>query len=85
MRRREVRILPGALAQWRKERGLTQKTLGDKSGVSPTLIAMIETGERQASRLNADDIAAALEVPLGAIAFVYPDPIVNEELAATAS
>lgn len=82
MRRREVRLLPGALAAWRKEKGFTQKTLGDKSGVSPTLIAMIETGERQPSRLNADDIAAALDVPLDAIAFVYPDPLVNEAVEA---
>lgn len=46
---------------------------------------MIETGERQPSRLNADDIASALDVPLDAIAFVYPDPIVNEVYEAAAS
>lgn len=78
MRRREVRVLPGALAQWREERRITQKQLATMSGVSPTLIAMIETGERQPSRLNAEDIAKALGIPLDAFAFVYPDPIVNE-------
>lgn len=78
MRRREVRMLPTALATWRKERGLTQKDLAQASGVSPTLIAMIETGERQPSRLNAEDLATALNVPLDSIAFVYPDELVNE-------
>lgn len=44
--------------------------------MSATLIAMIETGKRQPSRLNAEDIATALGVPLEAIAFVYPDEMV---------
>lgn len=78
MRRREVRCLPDALKAWRGERGWSQKQLSEKTGgnVSPTLIAMIETGDRQPSRLNADDIAHALGVPLTAIAFVYPDEMV---------
>lgn len=75
-------MLPGALPAWREIRGLTQKTLAEKSGVSPTTIAMIETGERQPSRLNAEDIARALEVPLDAIAFIYPDPIVDDPIQA---
>ena len=74
-------MLPGALKAWRGERGWTQKELAQRSGVSAALIAMIETGERQPSRLNADDLAEALRVPLVAIAFVYPDPIVNEPVA----
>lgn len=78
MRRREVRVLPDALKTWRRERGFSQKMLAERTGgtVSPTAIAMIETGERQPSRLNAEDIAQALGVPLGAIAFVYPDEMV---------
>jgi transcriptional regulator with XRE-family HTH domain len=72
-----VRCLPEALKAWRKERDLSQKALAGAAGVSPTLIAMIETGERQPSRLNADDIAKALGVPLEAIAFVYPDDLVG--------
>lgn len=76
MRRQEVRCLPEALKTWRKERDMSQKALAHASGVSPTLIAMIETGDRQPSRLNADDIAKALGVPLEAIAFVYPDEMV---------
>lgn len=79
MRRREVRCLPEALKAWRNERGWSQKELAARTGdnVSPTLIAMIETGDRQPSRLNAEDIAKALGVPLEAIAFVYPDEIVT--------
>lgn len=80
MRRREVRILPGALRSWRAERKMSQKQLAEATGgtVSASQIAMIETGERQPSRLNAEDIAAALGVPLDAIAFVYPDPMVAD-------
>lgn len=77
MKRREVRMLPEAVQTWRSERNVSQKTLAELAGVSPTLIAMIETGERQPSRLNAEDIAKALGVPLGAIAFVYPDELVQ--------
>lgn len=77
-RRREVRVLPAALKAWREQRGLTQKQLAQLTGgtVSSALIAMIETGDRQPSRLNAEDIATALNVPLEAIAFVYPDDVV---------
>lgn len=77
-RRREVRVLPEALKSWRNERGWSQKELSEQTGkvVSAALIAMIETGDRQPSRLNAEDIAKALGVPLEAIAFVYPDELV---------
>lgn len=79
MRRQEVRCLPGALKAWRKQREWSQKDLSEHTGgnVSPTMIAMIETGDRQPSRLNAEDIASALGVPLEAIAFVYPDEMVT--------
>lgn len=71
-------MLPGALKAWRGERQWSQKELAQQTGgaVSATLIAMIETGERQPSRLNAEDIAKALGVPLEAIAFIYPDELV---------
>ena len=83
-RRREVKVLPEALVAWREAAGRaatgepwSQKELALRAGVSPTLIALIETGERQPSRLNAEEIAKALGVPLGAIAFVYPDELVE--------
>lgn len=73
-------MLPGALRAWRSERKISQKELSERTGgrVSATLIAMIETGDRQPSRLNALDIAEALGVPLDALAFVYPDELVAE-------
>lgn len=76
-------MLPEALRAWRAERGYSQKELAERAGphVSHTLIAMIETGERQPSRLNAEDIAKALGVTLEAIAFIYPDPLVTEAVA----
>ena len=42
---------------------------------------MIETGDRQPSRLNAEDLAAAFGVPLEALAFVYPHELVTEAVA----
>lgn len=69
-------MLPEALKSWRDERNMTQKELAVRSGVSASLIGMIETGDRQPSRLNAEDLATALGVPLEAIAFVYPDELV---------
>jgi transcriptional regulator with XRE-family HTH domain len=75
-------MLPGALRAWRAERKLSQKELAEATGgrVSATLIAMIETGDRQPSRLNAQDLAEALGVPLDALAFVYPDELVAAAL-----
>ena len=79
MRRREVTVLPEALRQWRKLRGLNQRDLARKASefdgatVSESLIASIETGLRQPSLYNARGIAEALDVPLRAIAIVHVD------------
>jgi transcriptional regulator with XRE-family HTH domain len=64
-------VLPLALKAWRKERGWSQKKLAALAGVSPTLIALIETEERQPSRLNAEAIAAALGVDVGVLAILH--------------
>lgn len=78
----EVQILPEALRAWRRVRGeqwtttnkpLAQKDLAERAGVSPTLIAMIETGERQPSLSNGLAIARALKVSLLAIATCSAD------------
>lgn len=57
----------------------TQRELADATGgeVSAQLIGMIEAGDRQPRRPNADHIAAALGVPVEAFAFVYPDALVE--------
>lgn len=66
-------VLREALPAWRKANGLTQKELAERAGCSPTLIALIETGERQPGLMNAIAIAKALGIPLGAIAQVHVD------------
>lgn len=73
MRRKEVTVLPEALKAWRTQRGWTQKDLAIRSAVSPTLIALIETNERQPSLTNALAIAKALDVPLRAFALLHVD------------
>lgn len=57
----------------------TQRDLADATGgdVSAQLIGMIEAGDRQPRRANADLIAAALGVDVEAFAFVYPDALVE--------
>lgn len=69
---------PAALRAWRKERGWSQKELalramasGEDISVSPTLIALIETGERQPSLRNAEAIAATFGVELAVLAVVH--------------
>lgn len=71
-------VLPAALKAWRKERGWSQKDLAfnateqlaDGESISPTLIALIETGERQPSLRNAEAIAAAFGIDVEALAVV---------------
>lgn len=85
-RPREVSVLPQALKAWRKERGWSQKDLAfhateklpDGDSISPTLIALVETGERQPSLRNAEAIAAAFGIDVAALAVVH----VNGEVAA---
>lgn len=66
-------VLPRGLRAWRLQRELSQKALAEKSGVSPTLIALIETGERQPSLVNALAITDALGIELEAVALVHAD------------
>ena len=66
-------MLAEGLRAWRAERKLSQKQLALRAGVSPTLIALIETQERQPSLVKATAIAAALGVPVRAFAVVHPD------------
>jgi len=48
----------------RTQLGLSQRKLAKKAGLSPSLIAQIELGQKQPSWHTADKIAAALGVPL---------------------
>lgn len=68
-----VYVLVGALKQAREDRGMTQKTLAEESGVSVALIGLIETGERQPRYGNAIAIADALKRPIDSFALVLTD------------
>lgn len=77
-----VRVLPLALSHWRKDHlKWSQETLARKATntqraransvtVSPSAVAMIESGRRQPSRLVADVLAEAMDLPVGAFAVV---------------
>jgi transcriptional regulator with XRE-family HTH domain len=60
--------LPEAIKAWRNERKLTQERVAALVGVSPGMIALIETDRRQPGVDLLRRIAAVLEVPTGAIA-----------------
>jgi len=53
----------------RTQMGLSQRELAKKAGLSPSLIAQIELGQKHPSWLTADRIAAALGVP---VEIVFP-------------
>lgn len=63
-------VLPGAMKAWRKERGISQETLAKRVDRTPGMIALIETGRRQPSAELLAGIAAQLDVPADALAFI---------------
>ena len=81
-RKGEVTIKGIRLATYRKLRGLSQAGLAAKAtlafaeagdirgSVSESLVALIETDRRQPSLRNAEALAAALDIPLEALADV---------------
>lgn len=85
--RERVTALPLAFKAWREERRWSQKeaaavatkvardhTGSQEARVSPSTIAMIETGERQPSVEVLEWLAEAYGVPAGALALVKPVP-----------
>jgi transcriptional regulator with XRE-family HTH domain len=48
----------------RRERGLTQEQLGERSGLSREHISYIENGHREACLVNIGRLAAALDVTI---------------------
>lgn len=54
----------GAVRARRLECGLSQKELGERSGVHRTYLAAVERGERNVTLANLVRIAGALETPL---------------------
>lgn len=73
--RKKERLSQAALAaratEWLREHDDTHyDNEDDKPSVSESLVALIETGRRQPSLRNAEALAAALDVPLDALADV---------------
>ena len=73
-------MLREALPAWRDAAGRldggrpwSQKELARRAGVSHSLIALIETGDRQPSLRNAIAIAKAFGVPVKAFAVIHAD------------
>lgn len=74
MSRRRILVLAGALRAWRKERGLSQERLAHAVGVTPGMIALIETNRRQPSADLLERIATELGVPVDALALIDVPP-----------
>lgn len=72
-RQQQVDLLPAAIKEWRRERGLSQSELAREAKCSEGLIAQIETGRRQPGIVNAQNIAKALGVSLYALGRVFVD------------
>ena len=56
----------------REARGLTQRALADKSGVSPRYLAQLEAGDANISVERLADVADALNTPLGELIETRP-------------
>lgn len=61
------------LADIRKRRGLTQKSLADHTGLTVNYISLVENGERGISTDTLNSIATALQVPAEFVAFLAGD------------
>ncbi|WP_438349457.1 helix-turn-helix domain-containing protein [Paenibacillus sp. FA6] len=81
MKEKEILKLVGArIRVLRKERGMSQESLGEKGGFHFSYIGQIERGEKNVALLNLDKIANALDVNVAQL-FTY----VNEEYEQTES
>lgn len=67
---------PKLIKQIRKESGLTQNEFAAALDVSPILISMIETGQREVSKGIIKKLAAKLDVP---VSIVFPFVFSGEE------
>lgn len=80
-RRNECEVIPAAVAEWRRTRGLTQAGLAERAALSEALIAHVENGRRNVSLASLDKIAAALMVPPEALATINTRPEPEPEVA----
>lgn len=64
----------------RKRQGLSQETLGEKTGLSSNYISLIEGGQKQVTLTTLETIAKALEIDLAALFENYKFREKNPEL-----
>jgi len=68
------KFLGQRLRELRKQHGLSQERLGERSGLSGKFIGEVERGEKSISIDSLHRIATALAVPLGILVDVLPGP-----------
>lgn len=68
------KFLGQRLRALRKQRGLSQERLGQRSGLSGKFIGEVERGEKSISMDSLYHVAVALEVPLRHLTDVRPGP-----------
>jgi antitoxin component HigA of HigAB toxin-antitoxin module len=56
-----------AVKAWREHRGLTLQALADAAGLSKPYVSQIEGGKRAGTAATLKKLAAALDVPVGAL------------------
>jgi transcriptional regulator with XRE-family HTH domain len=66
------KFLGQRLRELRKQRGLAQESLGERSGLSGKFIGEVERGEKSISIDSLYRVATALAVPLGHLTDVRP-------------
>ena len=68
-------VIGKCLQQARKRRGLTQRELGEKIGLTREAIASYEAGRSHLTDTTLIDIAAVLRVPVGEILGLEPQAV----------
>lgn len=57
----------------RKEKGIKQKDLARRAGISPTYLSQIENGQRSPTLVTLEKISAEINIPLSILSFLSLD------------
>lgn len=76
-----IKVLGNNIRTLRKNQNLTQEQLAEKANISVPYMTQIELGKRQASLDIIENIAKALDVPVGGLFRL--DPAQNEDINAS--
>ena len=71
-------ILGTTILQYRKQRGLSLRTLATMTGLSHTYLSQIERGQRNVTILSLLHIARALHIPLYALIAPLDKPMTSD-------